>query len=88
MKRILNRLIVLPDLNIIDSTFRCKGSKYNMDWELENANYKLQDMITVYETEIAELQKEKKELKQEVLFLKAQLEYKTLGNHETEHDKD
>mgnify|MGYP001438547871 FL=1 len=59
-----------------------------MDWELENANYKLQDMITVYETEIAELQKEKKELKQEVLFLKAQLEYKTLGNHETEHDKD
>ena len=59
-----------------------------MDWELENANYKLQDMITVYETEIAALQKEKKELKQEVLFLKAQLEYKTLGNHETEHDKD
>ena len=59
-----------------------------MDWELENANYKLQDMITVYETEIAELQKEKKELKQEVLFLKAQLEYKTLGNHETAHDKD
>tara|TARA_B100000427_G_scaffold310910_1_gene301074 strand:+ start:118 stop:297 length:180 start_codon:yes stop_codon:yes gene_type:complete len=59
-----------------------------MDWELENANYKLQDMITVYETEIAELQKEKKELRQEVLFLKAQLEYKTLGNHETEHDKD
>ena len=29
-----------------------------------------------------------KELRQEVLFLKAQLEYKTLGNHETEHDKD
>ena len=58
-----------------------------MDWELENANYKLQDMITVYETEIAELQKEKKELRQEVLFLKAQLEYKTLGNHETLNDE-
>lgn len=55
-----------------------------MDWELENANYKLQDMITVYETEIEELKKEKTELKQEVLFLKAQLKYKSLGNHETE----
>jgi len=55
-----------------------------MDWELENANYKLQDMITVYETEIEELKKEKIELKQEVLFLKAQLKYKSLGNHETE----
>jgi len=55
-----------------------------MDWELENANYKLQDMITVYETEIEELKKEKKELKREVLFLKSQLKYKSLGNHETE----
>ena len=58
-----------------------------MDWELENENFKLQDMITVYETEIEELKKEKKELKREVLFLKAQLQYKSLGNHETEHDK-
>ena len=58
-----------------------------MDWELENENFKLQDMITVYETEIEELKKEKKELKREVLFLKAQLKYKTLGNQETEHDK-
>jgi len=55
-----------------------------MDWELENENFKLQDMITVYETEIEELKKEKKELKKEVLFLKAQLKYKSLGNHETE----
>ena len=58
-----------------------------MDWGLENENFKLQDMITVYETEIEELKKEKKELKREVLFLKAQLKYKSLGNHETEHDK-
>ena len=50
-----------------------------MDWELENENFKLQDMITVYETEIEELKKEKKELKREVLFLKAQLKYKSLG---------
>ena len=58
-----------------------------MDWELENENFKLQDMITVYETEIEELKKEKKELKKEVLFLKAQLKYKSLGNHETLNDE-
>ena len=58
-----------------------------MDWELENENYKLQDMIIIYETEIEELKKEKKELKKEVLFLKAQLKYKSLGNHETLNDE-
>tara|TARA_B100000029_G_C16726532_1_gene649074 strand:- start:119 stop:298 length:180 start_codon:yes stop_codon:yes gene_type:complete len=58
-----------------------------MDWELENENYKLQDMIIIYETEIEELKKEKKELKKEVLFLRAQLEYKSLGNHETLNDE-
>ena len=36
-----------------------------MDWELENANYKLQDMITVYETEIAELTHENAKLMEE-----------------------
>ena len=59
-----------------------------MDWELENENLKLQDMIIIYEKEIKKLEQEKKLLRKEVLFLKAQLEYKTLGNHETEHDKD
>ncbi len=59
----------------------------HMDWDIENENYRLQDMIIIYETEIEELKKEKKELKREVLFLKAQLKYKSLGNHETEHDK-
>ena len=58
-----------------------------MDWELENENYKLQDMIIIYETETEELKKEKKELKKEVLFLRAQLEYKSLGNHETLNDE-
>ena len=44
-------------------------------------------MIIIYETEIEELKKEKKELKKEVLFLRAQLEYKSLGNHETLNDE-
>jgi len=58
-----------------------------VDWELENENLKLQDMIIIYEKEIKKLEQEKKLLRKEVLFLKAQLEYKTLGNHETLNDE-
>jgi|TARA_R100000742_G_C4272534_1_gene91765 hypothetical protein len=59
-----------------------------VDWELENENLKLQDMIIIYEKEIKKLEQEKKLLRKEVLFLKAQLEYKTLGNHETLNDEE
>ena len=59
-----------------------------MYWELENENLKLQDMIIIYEKEIKKLEQEKKLLRKEVLFLKAQLEYKTLGNHETLNDEE
>ena len=59
-----------------------------MDWELENENLNLKDMIIIYEKEIKKLEQEKKLLKKEVLFLRAQLEYKTLGNHETLNDED
>ena len=59
-----------------------------MDWELENENLRLQDMIIIYEKEIKKLEQEKKLLRKEVLFLKAQLEYKTLGNHETLNDEE
>ena len=59
-----------------------------MDWELENENLKLQDMIIIYEKEIKKLEQEKKLLRKEVLFLKAQLENKTLGNHETLNDEE
>ena len=59
-----------------------------MDWELENENLKLQDMIIIYEKEIKKLEQEKKLLRKEGLFLKAQLEYKTLGNHETLNDEE
>ena len=59
-----------------------------MDWELENENLKLQDMIIIYEKEIKKLEQEKKLLRKEVLFLKAQLEYKTLGNNETLNDEE
>ena len=50
-----------------------------MDWDLENENQRLQDMIIVYEEHIEVLEKQNKNLKDEVLFLKQQLEYKTMG---------
>ena len=50
-----------------------------MDWELENENLNLKDMIIVYEQEIKRLTSEKETLQEEVKFLKLQLEYKTMG---------
>ena len=50
-----------------------------MDYELELKNEQLQNMITVYEKHIEELEKESKSLKLQVDFLKEQLSYKTFG---------
>ena len=50
-----------------------------MDDELELKNEQLQNMITVYEKHIEELEKENKSLKLQVDFLKEQLSYKTFG---------
>ena len=53
--------------------------------ELENEN--LESMLTVYQDHIEELEEENSQLKQQVLFLEQQLEYKTLGLPEDEEDK-
>ena len=58
-----------------------------MDWDKEVKLEKLEDMITVYEEHIQNLEKENKELKAQVLFLKEQLEYKTFGKPSHEDDK-
>ena len=50
-----------------------------MDWDKEVKLEKLEDMITVYEEHIQNLEKENKELKAQVVFLKEQLAYKTFG---------
>ncbi len=50
-----------------------------MDWELENENLNLKDMIIVYEQEIKKLEEDKAALKEEIIFLREQLEYKTNG---------
>tara|TARA_R100001079_G_scaffold64229_1_gene33291 strand:- start:118 stop:294 length:177 start_codon:yes stop_codon:yes gene_type:complete len=55
-----------------------------MDWDKELKLKKLEDMITVYEKHIKELEKENKSLKMQVDFLKEQLAYKTFGKPDNE----
>ena len=50
-----------------------------MDWDKEVKLEKCEYMITVYEKHIEELEKENKELKTQVDFLKEQLYYKSYG---------
>ena len=50
-----------------------------MDWDLELRNQELESMIIVYQEHIDQLEVENKELKKEVVFLKQQLEIKTMG---------
>ena len=58
-----------------------------MDWDKEVKLEKLEDMITVYEEHNQNLEKENKELKAQVVFLKEQLAYKTFGKPSIEDDK-
>ena len=44
-------------------------------WDLENDVLRLEQMIILYEQEIAELTTEKEELKKEVTILRQRLEY-------------
>ena len=50
-----------------------------MDYELELKNEQLENMIQVYEEHIDALEKENRQLKAQVDFLKEQLAYKTFG---------
>ena len=58
-----------------------------MDYELELKNEQLENMITVYEKHIEELEEENKQLKAQVDFLKEQLAYKTFGKPSHEEDQ-
>ena len=58
-----------------------------MDWDVELKNQKLEQMIILYEQEIAEIKIEKEVLKTQVEFLKEQLEYKTMGLPEVIHNE-
>ena len=58
-----------------------------MDWDKEVKLEKLENMITVYEEHILNLEKENKQLKAQVVFLKEQLAYKTFGKPSIDDDK-
>ena len=47
--------------------------------ELYEQNDKLESMIHIYQEEIVKLEEERNDLKTEVIFLRKQLEYKTMG---------
>ena len=57
-----------------------------MDWDLELKVNQLEHMLTVYQDHIEELEAEAKEMQEEIVFLKKQLEYKTMGkpNYDTD----
>ena len=55
-----------------------------MYWDKELKLEKLENMITVYENHIEELEQENRSLKMQVNFLKEQLAYKTFGKPNNE----
>ena len=57
-----------------------------MDWDIKVKNDQLDNMITIYEKHIDDLEKENKSLKLQVEFLKQQLKYKTFGKPSYEEE--
>ena len=53
-----------------------------MDWELENDNLRLQDMIIVYEQEIKTLEQENQQLKEKIELLEFKLDMHTKDSEE------
>jgi len=57
-----------------------------VDWDIEVKLYQMENMVTVYEKHIEELEEENQKLKAQVNFLKEQLEYKTFGKPSYEEE--
>jgi len=50
-----------------------------VDWDIEVKLHELEMSVIIYQEHCEWLEKENDDLKQQVLFLKQQLEYKTMG---------
>jgi|TARA_B100001996_G_scaffold29705_1_gene22598 hypothetical protein len=50
-----------------------------VDWDIEVKLHELEMSVIIYQEHCEWLEKENDELKQQVIFLKEQLEYKTMG---------
>ena len=57
-----------------------------MDWDIDVKLNQMENMITIYEKHIDDLEKENKSLKLQVEFLKQQLKYKTFGKPSYEEE--
>tara|TARA_B100001079_G_scaffold78316_1_gene67346 strand:- start:4394 stop:4570 length:177 start_codon:yes stop_codon:yes gene_type:complete len=57
-----------------------------VDWDIEVKLHELEMSVIIYQEHCEWLEKENDELKQQVLFLKEQLEYKTMGKPIEEDD--
>ena len=57
-----------------------------MDWDIEVKLNQMENMITIYEKHIDDLEKENKSLKLQVEFLKQRLKYKTFGKPSYEEE--
>tara|TARA_B100001996_G_scaffold104657_1_gene78673 strand:- start:660 stop:836 length:177 start_codon:yes stop_codon:yes gene_type:complete len=57
-----------------------------VDWDIEVKLHELEMSVIIYQEHCDYLEKENDELKQQVLFLKQQLEYKTMGKPIEEND--
>ena len=56
-----------------------------MDWDIEVKLQELEMSVIIYQEHCEYLEKENDELKQQVLFLKQQLEYKTMGKPDNDN---
>ena len=50
-----------------------------MDWDIEVKLHELEMSVIIYKEHCEYLEKDNDDLKEQVLFLKQQLEYKTMG---------
>ena len=50
-----------------------------MDWDIEVKLHELEMSVIIYQEHCDYLEKENDNLKEQILFLKQQLEYKTMG---------
>ncbi len=57
-----------------------------MDWDIEVKLHELEMSVIIYQEHCEYLEKENDKLKEQVLFLKQQLEYKTMGKPSEEEE--
>jgi len=58
-----------------------------VDWDIEVKLYELEMSVIIYQEHCEYLEKENDDLREQVLFLKQQLEYKTMGKPDNDESE-